>query len=244
MRAAMARWPCTASTRSAALAGGAGAHQLGQAAEFFHIAGGDGRAVAFHHRDGRFALGVGRRLPQREGALFHQGDEDGVGIAAMHFGRGDPVQMRQPACALHRSAPKMDSPGFIASTSSTWLIRRAAVAGDVDLGNAEAGIGDDGVDATADGMKAAADHAAGQQRAHQHQHQRRRRTRPSWGASNKPADTAVLRRGRGAVPGCTLGRSRLPRAGAARVARTGPRVLRSAHRSHEASSTIQRHNFA
>src|SRR5262249_566084 len=84
----------------------AGANQLGEAAKLVHLMGGDQLAAALHYPDGGFAMGVPRRifrrLPQREGTLFHKVYEDRIGIAAANLSRPHPLAPPPPALPQSR----------------------------------------------------------------------------------------------------------------------------------------------
>ena len=169
----------------------------------------------------------------------------------MHFGGCDPVQMRQAIARPEQVGAEDGLAGLHRQHFQDLLVGRAAVAGDMDFGNTETGMGQDRADAIVDGARGAADHAAGEQGGQQRKHHGKaghrhhgmvgkkseaRHHPPEETGGLVAADGARLHLGQ-AVVGAQLG----GRAGGAdRAAGLAFHI----QRSHDASSTIQRHNFA
>jgi hypothetical protein len=204
---------------------------------------------------GASPLRIHRGLPQREGALFHQRDKDGVGIAPMHFGRCNPVQTRQAVARPEQVGTEDGLAGLHRQHFQDLLVGRAAVAGDVDFGNAETGMSQRLADAIVDGAKTPTDHAAGEQSGEQRQHHRQaghghHRTVGEEGETrHHPAEKArrLFAAHRAGLDLGQVAARLIIRRGGAHTLRTGGLATAFAvqgYRSHDASSTIQRHNFA
>ncbi len=223
--------------------GGAGADQLGQAGEILHVLAGDDAAIALDHGEAGDAAGVGRRLPEGEGPLLHDGDGDGIGIAPHHVGAGDPVQRQQTGTGGGEVGAE---DGLVLAQ----IQRRgdggrggAAFAADMDAADGETGIGADRIGGQPDAVEGAAQHAGDQKAEQQGQHGAGGGHGKHGSGWQQPRQQAALF----ALAAADRARLHLGQFAYRARALTGngaATVFAFAQRSHEASSTIQRHNLA
>src|SRR6185437_14785318 len=221
----------------------AGADEMRQLEELFVTLVGDERTVAFDHPDM-----AGRVAPQGEGLFLDHRYGDVVGIAAADFRALDPVERHQPvAGGVHIGAEGRLSQ-METQRGENQLRRGALRTDEMDLGDSETRLGGEHTETTFGGVDGAPDHAAGDDRGDHGQ-----RGENQGRDQDRAADADQLqRRFQDAQPercvavgprglllgrrGARDGRCRAPRGLRARAGRLGG----GAHRSHEASSTIQR----
>ncbi len=210
---------------------------------------GDQAAVALDHPE----LAV-RRLPQREGQLLDDADGDVVGIAAADVGIGDPIELHQLLARAVDIGAEDRLAGLEAERGEDGFGRRARVAREMQVGDAEAGIVDRGGGRVVDRMHRTPDIAADEQRGDERQQRSAQPVSVSIGRRKASQAPMARMRARRCCSTAACGGRRgfcgrgSARAGARAAARRGGcraagRLAVDLHRSHEASSTIQRQSL-